>query len=334
MKQFFFILLSLSTFSGAIAVPKVTILKDKLSDYQGQITRLEGELNQIDKDLQQFNSRFLNDQGQIGAMEESLRDKRLKLEGTAEKISLKFNQAKKAYLFYLIESSDTQSVDQDVQKKLLMAVLKSKVESFKKAQSRSKEILKNINNLEQKITSKKHTEDQTYRQIIDLENRKKMIGKNYISLVEQKDVLQNELDILVAKQRAVKKVRLTTQENSFGLPLKTYKSIKKGSKGLTIKFKGTQPIHAPAAGKVIYVGELASYGQVIMVDHGGDIKSVLLGEISIKIKKGQSVKNKQILGYTVSENEMAKALYFEVRKNNKAEDTAKWIAPSYRNKLI
>ena len=211
MKQFFFILLSLSTFSGAIAVPKVTILKDKLSVYQGQITRLEGELNQIDKDLQQFNSRFLNDQVQIGAMEESLRDKRLKLEGTAEKISLKFNQAKKAYLFYLIESSDTQSVDQDVQKKLLMAVLKSKVESFKKAQSRSKEILKNINNLEQKITSKKHTEDQTYRQIIDLENRKKMVGKNYISLVEQKDVLQNELDILVAKQRAVKKVRLTTQ---------------------------------------------------------------------------------------------------------------------------
>jgi septal ring factor EnvC (AmiA/AmiB activator) len=319
---------------NSFAANKTKQLKDDLANYQNQLHKLEAELNQIDKDLQKYNTSYLEDQSKIAELEISLQEDRSQLDKTAEQISQKFNQAKKAYLFYLMEANDELSDDQLFQKKLILEVLKVKVDSFKAAQEKSQKILKNINSFEQQITEFKKEEDSVYQYILGLENRKKEVGEDYISLTEEKDILQAELDKLVAKERAYKKVKKSHGKAKFNLPIKVYKNIKQGKKGLTIRYQGIQPVISPGTGKIVYVGELASYGQVIMIDHGGSIKSVMLGDMSIKVKKGDAVKNSQILGYTVSDSEMAKTFYFEVRKRNKAQNTAKWIAPSQRKKIL
>src|SRR5690606_24095673 len=100
---------------------------------------------------------------------------------------------------------------------------------------------------------------------------------------------------------------------------------KKGTKGVTYYFRGERPIFAAKAGKVIYRGELASYGQVIMIDHGASIRSVLLGNISFKILKGDLVSKGTILGYTRGNAMEKSSLYFEIRKKNIAQNTSNWL---------
>ena len=300
---------------------------------------MEAELNQIDKELSQYNMDFLEDQGKLKDVEAQLRSKREILGETASEISGKFHLAKKAYLNYLMESQDSENADKIFHQKIYHTILKQKLSDLKAAQKQSKDILAAINSYESKIKNFREEEDSIYQYIIDLENKKKVIGQNYIDTMEKRNALQVELDKLLAKEKARKKIRVAEKRSKngrgeFSLPLKGFKSLKKGKKGITISYSGTQPILAPAAGRVVYVGELASYGQVVMIDHGNDIKSVLLGDMQVKSKKGQAVKLNQILGYTVTDDEIAKSLYFEVRKKNKVEDTAKWISPSYQTRLL
>ncbi len=104
-------------------------------------------------------------------------------------------------------------------------------------------------------------------------------------------------------------------------PLESFVNYKSGDKGVTFKYESRAPIKASAGGKVVYAGELASYGKVVMIDHGQEIRSVILGDIQIKASKGDQVKQGQILGYTLAEPGLKKSLYYEVRKKNVAQNT-------------
>ncbi|MAZ47316.1 MAG: hypothetical protein CME65_02055 [Halobacteriovoraceae bacterium] len=334
VKTFFFVVLIFSF--QALSAPKINKVKDSLVNYQNKLNKMEAELNQIDKELSQYNMDFLEDQGKLKDVESQLESQRKSLNETAGKISEKFQLAKKAYLNYLMEAQDTENSNKIFHEKIYHEILKKKLQALTKAQDKSRNILSNINKYESRIKDFREQEDSIYQYIINLENKKKTVGQNYIDTMEKRNALQAELDKLLAKQKAYKKVKRVAQggHGDFGLPLKGFQSLKKGKKGLTLKYTGTQPVLAPAVGRVVYVGELASYGQVIMIDHGNEIKSVLLGDMKVKTKKGEAVKLNQILGYTVSDEEVAKSLYFEVRKKNKVEDTAKWIAPAYQKRIL
>jgi septal ring factor EnvC (AmiA/AmiB activator) len=78
-------------------------------------------------------------------------------------------------------------------------------------------------------------------------------------------------------------------------------------------------------GKVVFAGDLASYGQVVLIDHGSDLRTVLLGKMNIKVKKNDTVKDGDILAYTQSDLKESQNLYFEVRKKNTAQNTILWL---------
>jgi septal ring factor EnvC (AmiA/AmiB activator) len=109
------------------------------------------------------------------------------------------------------------------------------------------------------------------------------------------------------------------------LPLRNYLSYKGSSKGMTFKYKKVAPVHATERGKIVYSGELSSYGKVIMIDHGHDIRSVILGDLNIKATKGSVVKKGDILGYVNSDAGITKTLYYEVRKKNIAQNTVQLL---------
>jgi len=61
-----------------------------------------------------------------------------------------------------------------------------------------------------------------------------------------------------------------------------------------------------------------------MIEHGNQTRSIFLGQLKSKVKKGQSVAAGEILGYTLANRksrELGK-LYFEVRKKNIAQNTS------------
>lgn len=121
------------------------------------------------------------------------------------------------------------------------------------------------------------------------------------------------------------KVKNGAVELNLISPLDNFVNFTGGKKGVTFKYDSKAPIKATAGGEVVYSGELASYGKVIMVDHGHEVRSVILGDLQVKVKKGDKVSQGQILGYTMAEPGIKKSLYYEVRKKNIAQNTLQWL---------
>ena len=94
-----------------------------------------------------------------------------------------------------------------------------------------------------------------------------------------------------------------------------------GKKGVTYKFNSRQLVKTSRGGKVIHTGSLSTYGNVVMVDHGNEVKSIYLGQFLPSVKKGQSVVPGESLGKTFDVAKNEGKLYFEVRKKNKAQNT-------------
>jgi murein DD-endopeptidase MepM/ murein hydrolase activator NlpD len=110
----------------------------------------------------------------------------------------------------------------------------------------------------------------------------------------------------------------------FFTPISLYQGMDYQKKGVTFNFQGKNEVRAPKAGKVVYTGSLASYGNVLMIDHGNDTRTVLLGQFDYNVKNGDPIQASQIVGYTNprSQNGLGDGkIYFEVRKNNLAQNT-------------
>jgi len=66
--------------------------------------------------------------------------------------------------------------------------------------------------------------------------------------------------------------------------------------GLDLGAKRGTPIHAIAAGKVIYAGWMRGYGKVTKIAHGGGYVSLYAHQSRILVKVGQRVKAYQVIG--------------------------------------
>jgi len=113
-------------------------------------------------------------------------------------------------------------------------------------------------------------------------------------------------------------------DGQFYSPIAIHQNIEYQKKGVTFTFLGKNEIRAPKSGKIVYTGALANYGNVIMIDHGKEMRSVLLGQFDYVAKNGDMVKDGELIGYTkarASNGIGDGKIYYEVRKNNLAQNT-------------
>jgi murein DD-endopeptidase MepM/ murein hydrolase activator NlpD len=81
------------------------------------------------------------------------------------------------------------------------------------------------------------------------------------------------------------------------------------------------PIHAAAAGTVIYCGWEGGYGNLVVIDHGGNLATAYGHQSSIAVGCGQQVSQGQVIGYVGSTgHSTGPHLHFEVRINGNAVD--------------
>lgn len=165
--------------------------------------------------------------------------------------------------------------------------------------------------------------------IDNLERQKKEYASQFVEVEKKKDDLSVEISSLKS-QIAYKKVkkkkgsRKNLVKFKFASPIENYVGVEYGKKGINFKFRKKQPIKNTIKGKVSFVGSLSNYGNVIMVEHGNQTRSIFLGQLKSKVRKGQSVNIGDILGYTLvnSKSRELSKLYFEVRKKNVAQNTS------------
>src|SRR6267378_2367133 len=86
--------------------------------------------------------------------------------------------------------------------------------------------------------------------------------------------------------------------SEFGMRQSPWTKAPEFHGGLDIGANRGTPVHAPAAGTVLYTGSAPEYGTTVILDHGQEIKS-LYGHLSqIAVQPGQKVERGTLLAYT------------------------------------
>ncbi|HXT14864.1 MAG TPA: peptidoglycan DD-metalloendopeptidase family protein [Gemmatimonadaceae bacterium] len=101
--------------------------------------------------------------------------------------------------------------------------------------------------------------------------------------------------------------------------------------GVGIKANADAPVHSVAAGKVVSVKPLGTYGLTVIVDHGGGDYSIYGSLSRAEVREQQTIAKGQTLGYVgVSDPELPAHLHFEIRhagRDGRPEsvDPATWL---------
>lgn len=86
------------------------------------------------------------------------------------------------------------------------------------------------------------------------------------------------------------------------------------------------PVKAVAAGKVLEVARFGTYGQTVIVEHGGGDYSVYGSLASTSVSKGSAIAKGQAIGTVgTSDPDLGPHLHFEIRKGGPAVDPKQWL---------
>jgi murein DD-endopeptidase MepM/ murein hydrolase activator NlpD len=91
--------------------------------------------------------------------------------------------------------------------------------------------------------------------------------------------------------------------------------------GIDIGVPTGTPIHAAAAGRVVYCGWEEGYGNFVVIDHGNGVATAYGHQSSIAVSCGEDVSQGQVIGYSGSTgHSTGPHLHFEVRVNGAPVD--------------
>jgi septal ring factor EnvC (AmiA/AmiB activator) len=88
------------------------------------------------------------------------------------------------------------------------------------------------------------------------------------------------------------------------------------NKGVEINATPGSPVKAVFDGEVIYSGLVRSRGQLAIIDHLNGFASVYANNSTLKVKKGDLVKQGDVIGISGTDSDGRPVVYFELRKNN------------------
>lgn len=97
------------------------------------------------------------------------------------------------------------------------------------------------------------------------------------------------------------------------------------SNGITISAVPGSGIQAIDSGEVAYAGDFMSYGNMVLIDHGGRIASIYGYLASITVREGQKIASGEQIGLSGFSINAEPALYFELRVNDGPVDPLIWL---------
>jgi murein DD-endopeptidase MepM/ murein hydrolase activator NlpD len=313
--------------------------KDELARYRSEVLEMGARLSSLEKEIGSKNNLYLSSLEQIKAFEADVKLYRDEL--AKKQVEVKEAQAenKRILQSYLIESENEST--EAWQKKVHLELLKQAQNKLKARETELGSFQTKVTEFDEKLTSLRKNEEELASVIKELEGRKKLVMDTYLAKVQNKKKLETAVQSEHLKKRiaTVKKemsrapVVLTKPDRFFARPVDDFLSYTASPKGVTFKYQAAQPVKAVGGGKVVFAGDLASYGQVVLIDHGGDLRTVLLGKMNIRVKKNDSVAPGDVLAYTLNDSKEAQNLYFEVRKKNTAQNTILWLDPNGVSKI-
>jgi murein DD-endopeptidase MepM/ murein hydrolase activator NlpD len=116
--------------------------------------------------------------------------------------------------------------------------------------------------------------------------------------------------------------------SQFGMRNHPTLRVPKMHTGIDIPCPTGTPIVASNGGAVIMAGWNNSYGNVVMVDHGGKIVTLYAHNSSLAVSEGDIVAQGQTIAYAGSTgNSTGPHCHFEVRVNGEYQQPLQWVSP-------
>ena len=96
--------------------------------------------------------------------------------------------------------------------------------------------------------------------------------------------------------------------------------------GIDIAVASGTPVHAAAAGRVVYAGWMSGYGNIVVLDHGGGLSTAYGHNTSVAVSVGQDVEAGQVIAYSGSTgHSTGPHVHFEVRVNGEPVDPTGYL---------
>jgi murein DD-endopeptidase MepM/ murein hydrolase activator NlpD len=117
--------------------------------------------------------------------------------------------------------------------------------------------------------------------------------------------------------------------STYGWRIHPILGVRKLHEGIDIWAPANTPIHAAAAGTIVWAGPRNGYGNAVVIDHGSGVGTLYAHQSSIAVSVGQSVGRGDVIGY-VGQTGLAAGphLHFEVRVGGKTYDPLAYVKPS------
>ena len=109
-------------------------------------------------------------------------------------------------------------------------------------------------------------------------------------------------------------------EQKFGVVHNEQFNLTLPHKGVKLSTLHAEPVHSVFDGSVAFAGALDGYGPTVILDHGDHYYTVYAGNAQLQVKKGDEVKQNQVIAETGSDG-----LYFEVRHFSEPHDPKAWL---------
>lgn len=328
-KYFIFLFCTLYAQLGFCAAEKeinqLNLLKNQLSEHQQKLTDISASINSLEQEIGGKNNIYIQNYKKLNELELTSRDIANSLGQINESYQVQKNQYNKIVRGYIV----SQFNPGDASSLLAKKVYKSRLAEVNDEMSKTKEALTRIQSdydiVQKNLAELKLGEDGLKEKIDGLEYKKNLLAQDYLKILEDKSGLEKEIEKLSLELKGKKLIAKTStgSEDAGQMipPISEFINYQKEQKGINFYYADTTALKATQNGEVAYVGHLGAYGDVIMIDHGDNIRSVILGKIKSRVTKGQNVKKGQMIGYAVNNSKEKTNLYFEVRKKNKVQNT-------------
>jgi len=304
----------------------------QLAKSRGNIMQLGARLGALEKNLGSNNDKYIAAVEKIRLLETDVTTYQQRLTSVRAELTRREQELARILRSQALAQVEDEIVENDAYQSLTM-------ENRTRAQAALREteaLEKIVSEFNERLETLRRDEQELLKLSYDLEAKKKQMTEVYLARLDERQKLEQEVQktkISTRIEKIKKEERLgldIAPELKFAMPLESITEAASSEKGVTYKFSKLQPIKAPRAGRVIYNGELASYGKVLMLDHGGDIRTVMLGRFNSALEKNAQVNAGDILGHTETD---ADSLYFEVRKKNVAQKTISWMDQGATSKI-
>lgn len=321
---------------------KLDTLNKSLKKQELSIVRLEKEIKKAKASLHKTNQSISALEKRIASLE---KQKRQQTEVLAELLQTYYaTQRAKSSANMLNQSVEEDRISQYFQhlakkRAVTIAQIEKTVSELTKSETQLKLEQQQITTLldEQEQTRRRLTKEQSKRKGT-LSNIKKNISNDKVYLTElQRNETRLKAEIAKAAKRntPIPMDGLAKQKGRLPWPIKgtvlhNYGSRQTGQinwKGMVINAAYGQAIKAVYSGTVVFSDYLRGYGLVILLDHGkGDMTLYGFNQSLLK-KEGDKISAGETIALAGDTGGQSKAsLYFEIRRNSKAQDPRAWLA--------